>query len=367
MTIVIIISCKKDDPVDDNGSEKPFVDNWKDAPGHYRVYTSSQKIFVITPDNVLWGRGSYFKNNSKTNENGYYKIADNVLQVVSDGLSIFYRKTDNSVWGTLRYFEYSDSTIREHLVKKITTDAKDVETGVGYIAILKNDNTVWALGRNSNGQFGDGKVSEENQSLKKIAADVLSVATGYNTTYLLKTDHTLWSSGSNNYDKLGYHAGNNSTQFKQFEQDVIKIDASYNALMYTKKDGKVWTFGANVNGSLGIGNSDQPKPGPNLVGDDAKDIESGGGTSFIIKNDHTLWVTGMGSFGLFSEDKKESELLSFFQISDRVNTVHSYTNGTQICIMRDGVWYAIGDNYHQQIQKSKEKIILKLTPMDLPK
>ncbi|MFC6100348.1 RCC1 domain-containing protein [Olivibacter domesticus] len=349
---------------DEDAPEPSFVNEWQDAPGYVRVYLSGAHTFVITADNTLWGRGRSFNNDPKTNEKGYYKIAQDVLQVTSDGNSLFYLKTDKSVWGTPNYLT---KPIQTQPIEKVLDNARSVQAGVRYVAIVKEDNTVWAMGINTNGQFGDG-TSDYNarRPLTQIASGVHSVAAGYNTLYLLKTDSTLWSAGGNNYDKLGYASESDQKRFKQFAEDVIQVKARYNTILFIKKDRSAWSFGANVNGSLGIGNREQPAPGPIKVAEQVLHVFPHGATSLLLKTDHSLWAAGGSSPDAPAEYEHLLAPDSFTPLNDRINIVANGEQSIRIAMMRNGAWYISGENEEREIAPSDEPFIADWQEMILP-
>ncbi|WP_433903498.1 RCC1 domain-containing protein [Sphingobacterium puteale] len=358
--VLLFASCKDDD--DNPGPSKDY--EWQDGPGHVRVYLSGAHTFVITADNTLWGRGRSFNNDPQTNDKGYYKIAQDVLRVTSDGNSLFYLKTDKSVWGTLNYL---GKPIQTQSIEKIIDNARSVQAGVRYVTIVKEDDTVWAMGINTNGQFGDG-TSDYNarRPLAQIATDVNAVAAGYNTLYLLKTDKTLWSAGGNNYDKLGYASKSDQKKFKQFAKDVIMVKARFNNVFLIKTDRSAWSFGANVSGSLGLGNREQPAPGPIKVAEQVLNVFPNGITSLLMKTDHSLYAAG-GSTP--SAPVQYQHLLapdSFTLFNERVNTVANGEQSIRIAMMRNGTWYVAGENEKREIAPTDEPFIASWQEMILP-
>ena len=71
---------------------------------------------------------------------------------------------------------------------------------------IKTDGTLWAWGRNTEGQLGDGTTTDRTspvQVLDRVAA--VSAGTGH--TMAIKTDGTLWAWGSNGSGQLGDGTG----------------------------------------------------------------------------------------------------------------------------------------------------------------
>ena len=80
-----------------------------------------------------------------------------------------------------------------------------------FTAILKSDGTVWTIGKNENGQLGDG-TNEDKIEAVQVKID--------ENTYLT---------------------------------NVIKISVGEEHVLALTKEGKVYAWGANTYGQLGIG------------------------------------------------------------------------------------------------------------------
>ena len=97
-----------------------------------------------------------------------------------------------------------DAHIRTSGVLEINAEAVKVAAGSGFSAVLKNDGTVIAWGRNNFGQLGDGTTTDRNAPVP-IGSDTnwVAVASGGYHTVALKSDGTLWAWGQNNFGQLG--------------------------------------------------------------------------------------------------------------------------------------------------------------------
>ncbi|HEY6009099.1 MAG TPA: hypothetical protein VIU40_12310, partial [Geobacteraceae bacterium] len=65
--------------------------------------------------------------------------------------------------------------------------------------------TVWTWGENSFGQLGDGGTTAENHTPAQVAglAGMIAVAAGDDHTVALRNDGTIWAWGRNSYGQLG--------------------------------------------------------------------------------------------------------------------------------------------------------------------
>src|SRR3990167_8949723 len=75
-----------------------------------------------------------------------------------------------------------------------------VAGGRGHTIALKSDGTVWAWGRNEDGQLGDGTTTDRTTQVQVSSLSVMTAIAGvaYHTI-ALKSDGTVWSWGDNKY------------------------------------------------------------------------------------------------------------------------------------------------------------------------
>ncbi|MCL2712684.1 MAG: hypothetical protein FWD37_05385, partial [Methanomassiliicoccaceae archaeon] len=93
------------------------------------------------------------------------------------------------------------------------TNVKAIAAGNNHTVALKNDGTVWAWGRNNSGPLGDNTVTNSHtpvQVLKGTSTsmddylhDVIAIAAGGQHTIALKGDGTVWALGRNTEGQLG--------------------------------------------------------------------------------------------------------------------------------------------------------------------
>jgi len=169
------------------------------------------------------------------------------------------------------------------------TDVAALAAGWEHNVVLKKNGTVWACGRNSEGQLGDGTTigsSFPPPEPPKFFVQVIDPAdpTGYLTgitaiaaddrySLAVKSNGTAWGWGSNYAGVLCDGTTNNIPQTSPaqmkdpsdptgFLTGVKAVGAGeYHSLMI-KNDGTLWGCGWNYVGQLGIGTYDTPKTTP---------------------------------------------------------------------------------------------------------
>ena len=75
----------------------------------------------------------------------------------------------------------------------IPASAATVAAGVNHSVIVADNGTVWAWGRNTHGQLGDGTRFTRNAAVRVDISDVVAVAAGNGHTVALREDGTVWS------------------------------------------------------------------------------------------------------------------------------------------------------------------------------
>jgi alpha-tubulin suppressor-like RCC1 family protein len=183
------------------------------------------------------------------------------------------------------------------------TSVKAIRAGYQHCLALKFDSTVWTWGSNTFGQLGNGTyITSTSPVLVNGLSGVIAVSggqAGYHSL-ALKSDGTVWAWGKNTEGQLGDGTLNNSSSPIQVTglNNVIAIAGGEYHSLALKADGTVWAWGRNSNGQLGdstTANSSIPVQVHNLT--NVKDIKGGRYFSFALKNDSTVWSWGQNADG----------------------------------------------------------------------
>lgn len=88
---------------------------------------------------------------------------------------------------------------------QVITDARFVDASARLVSFVKNDGTVWSIGSNEMGQFGDGTTTNNYTTAVQMTGitNAVRVAVGLFATYVLLEDGTVVSVGSNTWGLLG--------------------------------------------------------------------------------------------------------------------------------------------------------------------
>jgi alpha-tubulin suppressor-like RCC1 family protein len=211
-----------------------------------------------------------------------------------------------------------------------TTWSNNFSTGGGSHASLgaKTDGTLWAWGRNGDGQLGQNTVGTNTPpSYPGSVSSPIQVGTDttWSTTvhtslsrayacYAIKTDGTLWSWGGDQWGTLGHNQGDGPAPAHHLSSPTqIGTDTTWKNLggagysrCATKTDGTLWVWGASYGGQLGLNETFNPgaylnsRSSPTQVGTSTDwDWVNGGEDRNYIgrKTDGSLWAWGDQTFG----------------------------------------------------------------------
>ena len=131
-----------------------------------------------------------------------------------------------------------------------------VRAGLYFSLALKADGTVWGFGHNYYGQLGDLSNQPRSTPAQSALTGVIAIAAGDNHSVALKADGSVWTWGSNASSQLGI-AGAPSTSNTPLQvvglPTIVAVAAGSSHSLALAADGSIWSWGANGNGQLGDG------------------------------------------------------------------------------------------------------------------
>lgn len=230
---------------------------------------------ALKTDGTLWSWGGNFQGQIGDNTNNERHTPVQVSGLT--GVISFSANREHSVavksdgtvwaWGGNGYGQLGDNTTAsKNFPVQVSglTNVIDVSPGPdAYHSIaVKNDGTVWAWGRNSNGQLGDNTTTDRLIPVQVSGlTNIIAVSTGgyfggpNGHSLALKNDGTVWAWGYNNNGQLG----DNTTAEKHIPfqvaglSGIVAVSAGGATSMVLKNDGTIWMWGYNIFGQLGDG------------------------------------------------------------------------------------------------------------------
>jgi len=221
---------------------------------------------------------------------------------------------------------------------------------------IKPDETLWAWGRNSNGQLGIGS-NMDHWVPRRVSGVPLAkdVAVGAGHCVVVKSDGTVWAFGENAY---GVVLGTGTTQNQNLPiqvsglSDVVRVSAGYHFSLALKNDGSVWSWGLGANGRLGDGSS-VDRAMPTIVsgfgvGSGVVSITCRNSSALALKSDGTLWGWGSGSNGVLGNGGNWPAVPEFI---GSINDVVAVAMGEEhsVALKGDGTVWCTGYNSNGQL------------------
>lgn len=251
--------------------------------------------------------------------------------------------TDGKVvaWGSNGYGQLGNGETVFETEKPVAVsgmnNALSVTVGGGgsFALVVKSDHSLWACGINDRGQLGNGTTQGSAEYIK-IMDDVSKAEAGDKFAFAVKQDGTLWAWGANDRGQLG-----DGTAIDRLSPvKVADGIADTNAYYALTTDGRMLEIGNGfaeaatgvsriLNGSLAIMTdgslwSCSVEYDDYYITDDAiSACEDGEANCYVIKTDHSLWLTEM-----FSED----------DTSSGTEIAHGYKDVASFEIDYDGGW-----------------------------
>ncbi|MCL6459766.1 MAG: hypothetical protein K6T85_17365 [Gorillibacterium sp.] len=263
---------------------------------------------------------------------------------------------------------------KQVLIKNV----KQISSLFNTTLALKTDGTVWGWGANTSYQLGTKNFSGEFTGINKPTPinglkGMIAVATGLLHSLALKSDGTVWAWGRNNEGQLGLgrhsvnsYADNRSavpTQIKSLK-NIVSIAAGGLFSVALDRNGDVWVWGNMVtDGTLVIPPSDVPKKVSGLSS--VKQISAGPYHLLALKKDGTVWGIGSSIEGQLGDGvvnrgskipKQAANLTDVIMVSAGVDY--------SVALKQDGTVWGWGDNEDGQLGVDWSRTTLKPTQAD---
>lgn len=317
------------------------------------------------------------------------------VKYYSTGYNMGAIKKDNTgwIWGN-----FTNTPIQ------VITDAYFLDASSNNISFVKTDGSVWTIGDNSTGQFGDGTYNNVGPTtpVKMLTINnAVRVANNYYTTIVLLNDSTLVSSGHNGLNGnlgLGQNVNiiNTPTAITGIPK-IIDIKSVAEATIALTHDGKVYHWGLNypnlnisytptivpnLNNIIAISGCDDGyhflaldenkncyawgsnwgqmglpitsnTEFPQIVATEVIDIMAGETFSYIVKSDGTLWASGFNNTGSIFLNLPINNSEAFVQLDpSQVPSACQIVGGGLTCeYINDSIYFPNvftpnGDNYN---------------------
>lgn len=189
----------------------------------------------ITTTNQLYGVGlnteGELGNGTFVNQPVPVLVTTGVAQVAAGMHHTLFIKTVGNTLMATGYNNYGQlgngNTANQHTPYEVDTDVAQASASCGddqgHSVFVKNNGSLWVMGRNTHGQLGDGLNGNRSTKFQIVASGVSRAMAGSLHTVFMKTDKTVWSTGNNNYGQLGDNTTTNRNTPAQFDVNASAI------------------------------------------------------------------------------------------------------------------------------------------------
>jgi hypothetical protein len=195
---------------------------------------------------VLWldingSVGDYVLGNDKPKYLNYPQIfSSNIIQIAVIDTHILFVNEDGSLWG-MGDNQYGQLGRASSSLSRTNTPIKIIDSNVSYACVgrdycsffIKNDGSLWAMGRNQYGQLGDDTNITRETPVMICSDGVRQVSSSGSESFYLKQDGSLWGMGRLSEITAAYR----KTPFQIVDQNVTFLTGGGSFL---KNDGSLW-------------------------------------------------------------------------------------------------------------------------------
>lgn len=267
-------------------------------------------------------------------------------------------KNDNSLWtwGNNSNGQLGDGSFTGRPLPKLVqgiVQPVSISGGDRYSLALDQNGSLWAWGSNSCGQLGNG--NRENRNIPELIggiSGVIEMSAGYNHSLAVVEDGTVWGWGSNESSQLGDCGDRVCTVPQKIEglAGCAAVAAGSNHSVALQEDGKVLAWGSNAYGQLGNGGKQSSRIPVNVNGlAEVDELSAGREHNLALRKDGTVWAWGSNSDGqLGNGDGHDSSIP--VQVHGITGVVSVKAGGrSSMALREDGSVWTWGDNYRGQL------------------
>jgi len=227
----------------------------------------------------------------------------------------------------------------------------DATAGWYHSLAVDGNGDVWGFGNNDNGRLGLGTTGGTHRVPEKLTGmgGVAHVAAGEAFSLALKGDGSVWGWGYNGYGQVGDGTTMERTAPVTVSglgagSGVVAIAAGRWHSLAVKSDGTLWGWGYDYSGQLGSGTGGY-KTEPMLIGSvgNVVAVSAGDYHTVVLKGDGTVWCAGGNGYGQLGTGGGSSS--TFVQVPN-LSGVVAVGAGSQfsVALKSDGTLMAWGYN-----------------------
>ncbi len=287
------------------------------------IYCGSNHTIVFMNNGSIYGTGvngggqlGLGNTNNKTTLTSMTIPSGKTPTLIScGGNHTIVKMDDGSVYGTGRNTNgqlgngtiINKTTLTEMTIYSGKTTSS-ISCGFAYTMLTMTDGSIYGVGYNYDGQFGDGTIiskSTFSELINDTTKTPLFVTCGANHTMICMTDYSIYGTGYNNAGQLGLGFSTDKTYFTSIpnisEKTPIAIYCNYNITIILMTDGTLYGSGYDTYGQLGFGSTSitQYTFIPLTIPDGKTPIAGscGNNHTIILMYDGTIYGAGYNYYG----------------------------------------------------------------------
>lgn len=251
--------------------------------------------------------------------------------------------------------------------------AQMVDAGNGHSLILKDDQTVWTVGRNDHGQLGTGNYENKSEAYNTGLVNIRVISRGYDHSMAINESGDLFLWGNNRFGQLGNENLEDVLLPTHYKTNLkfSECEGGYDHSLLLDVEGKVWAMGYNEHGELGnhtLDNSAQLEPVRLESGNQLSNIQkmvTVGSHSLVLDSAGFIFSWGPNYYGELGHFKcKEQTYAAKIDGIDKMVDI-AVGWGHSIALNRVGEVFAwgakpethnLGDNNTRQFYNEVEQI-----------
>ena len=285
---------------------------------------------------------------------------------------------DGSLWGvgnnSYLPLTKTGSKITTHAAVNIPEKPVAMATGFGHVVMLTENGDVYAWGRNSEYQVGNGKRKHVQTPYKVGLSNVVQIAAGGKFSLALDAEGQLWGWGDNEHNAIApgkEKSITTPTKIDTGDIDIACIDACGGSVVLLDTQGTLWTWGRNDFHQLGYDTKGKSTSVPRAVDLPGKVtyVAAYSSQTYAILEGGEMWSWGNNSYGQLGQGFRSAASDGVLPGKCWDGGVILVQGGSLFCIavLEDGTVLSAGISKFGQLGEggSKSKYTLSPNGMDL--
>ncbi len=343
----------------------------RDAAGTIRVWGDNQfgqlgKGYLTkleTPDYKV----AEFK--TKNKEIDISRIKD----IVAANDFSFLWMEDGTVWGvgnnSYLPLTVAEGTYSTHVRVKLPEALTAIAPGFGHVLALTENGEVYAWGRNSQGQVGNGTTKKTMTPQKLGLKNIVQIVAGGKFSLALDQEGQLWGWGDNEFHTISPKNDQYITTPQKIDTgdiDIALIEACGASVVLLDREGTLWTWGHNDMQQLGYDTKGKTvlKPTAVPLPLPVTFVAAYSSQTYAILSDGSLWSWGNNSYGQLGQGFRSSSTEGVLPGKCWDKDVITVMGGSLYClaVLKDGTVLSAGISKFGQQGEGTDKSKYAMSP-----